>query len=451
MAKDLLIISEAIEKFLDERKYTTLRDVLKTMQAADIAALFEILPRRKLSLLFRLLPKEQAAEAFVEMDLDLQEHLIHGFSDNELKEIVDELYLDDTVDMVEELPANVVKRILAQANPETRQLINEMLQYPEDSAGSVMTTEYVDLSADMTVPDAIKHIKRTGVDKETINVCYVTSSDRKLIGEVPIRSLILAEDKQTVGEIMQKNVISVTTQEDQEEVAQTFAKYDCIALPVVDSEGRLVGIVTVDDAIDILQSEATEDIDKMAAVTPSDRPYLKLSTVAIYKSRIPWLLILMISATFTGSIITHYESALSSYLVLTASIPMLMDTGGNCGSQASVTIIRGISLQQIKFSDIFRVVWKETRVALLCGLTLAAVNFVKLIFLSKVTVTVAAVICLTLVFTVFVAKIVGCTLPILAKRVGGDPAVMASPFLTTIVDALSLIIYFEIAGVLLHI
>ena len=451
MAKDLLIISEAIEKFLDERKYTTLRDVLKTMQAADIAALFEILPRRKLSLLFRLLPKEQAAEAFVEMDLDLQEHLIHGFSDNELKEIVDELYLDDTVDMVEELQANVVKRILAQANPETRQLINEMLQYPEDSAGSVMTTEYVDLSADMTVPDAIKHIKRTGVDKETINVCYVTSSDRKLIGEVPIRSLILAEDKQTVGEIMQKNVISVTTQEDQEEVAQTFAKYDCIALPVVDSEGRLVGIVTVDDAIDILQSEATEDIDKMAAVTPSDRPYLKLSTFAIYKSRIPWLLILMISATFTGSIITHYESALSSYLVLTASIPMLMDTGGNCGSQASATIIRGISLQQIKFSDIFRVVWKETRVALLCGLTLAAVNFVKLIFLSKVTVTVAAVICLTLVFTVFVAKIVGCTLPILAKRVGGDPAVMASPFLTTIVDALSLVIYFEIAGVLLHI
>lgn len=451
MAKDLLIISEAIEKFLDERKYTTLRDVLKTMQAADIAALFEILPRRKLSLLFRLLPKEQAAEAFVEMDLDLQEHLIHGFSDNELKEIVDELYLDDTVDMVEELPANVVKRILAQANPETRQLINEMLQYPEDSAGSVMTTEYVDLSADMTVPDAIKHIKRTGVDKETINVCYVTSSDRKLIGEVPIRSLILAEDKETVGEIMQKNVISVTTQEDQEEVAQTFAKYDCIALPVVDSEGRLVGIVTVDDAIDILQSEATEDIDKMAAVTPSDRPYLKLSTFAIYKSRIPWLLILMISATFTGSIITHYESALSSYLVLTASIPMLMDTGGNCGSQASATIIRGISLQQIKFSDIFRVVWKETRVALLCGLTLAAVNFVKLILLSKVTVTVAAVICLTLIFTVFVAKIVGCTLPILAKRVGGDPAVMASPFLTTIVDALSLIIYFEIAGVLLHI
>ena len=451
MAKDLLIISDAIEKFLDERKYTTLRDVLKTMQAADIAALFEILPRRKLSLLFRLLPKEQAAEAFVEMDLDLQEHLIHGFSDNELKEIVDELYLDDTVDMVEELPANVVKRILAQANPETRQLINEMLQYPEDSAGSVMTTEYVDLSADMTVPDAIKHIKRTGVDKETINVCYVTSSDRKLIGEVPIRSLILAEDKETVGEIMQKNVISVTTQEDQEEVAQTFAKYDCIALPVVDSEGRLVGIVTVDDAIDILQSEATEDIDKMAAVTPSDRPYLKLSTFAIYKSRIPWLLILMISATFTGSIITHYESALSSYLVLTASIPMLMDTGGNCGSQASATIIRGISLQQIKFSDIFRVVWKETRVALLCGLTLAAVNFVKLILLSKVTVTVAAVICLTLVFTVFVAKIVGCTLPILAKRVGGDPAVMASPFLTTIVDALSLIIYFEIAGVLLHI
>ena len=314
-----------------------------------------------------------------------------------------------------------------------------------------MTTEYVDLSADMTVPDAIKHIKRTGVDKETINVCYVTSSDRKLIGEVPIRSLILAEDKETVGEIMQKNVISVTTQEDQEEVAQTFAKYDCIALPVVDSEGRLVGIVTVDDAIDILQSEATEDIDKMAAVTPSDRPYLKLSTFAIYKSRIPWLLILMISATFTGSIITHYESALSSYLVLTASIPMLMDTGGNCGSQASATIIRGISLQQIKFSDIVRVVWKETRGALLCGLTLAAVNFVKLILLSKVTVTVAAVICLTLVFTVFVAKIVGCTLPILAKRVGGDPAVMASPFLTTIVDALSLIIYFEIAGVLLHI
>ena len=438
-----------IETLLENKKFNTLRDVLSTMNPADIAAIFSEMPRNKIPLLFRILPKELAAESFVEMDGDFQEQLIRSFSDSELKEIIDELYLDDAVDLVEEMPANMVKRILSQADPDTRRLINEMLKYPEDSAGSIMTTEYVDLRPDMMVSEAIKHIRRTGIDKETVNICYVTDDKRRLIGAISIRTLILSQEDDVLSDIMETNIISVSTLEDQETVAQMFAKYDFTALPVVDGESRLVGIVTVDDAIDVMQEEVTEDIEKMAAITPSDKPYLRLSAFEIFKSRIPWLLLLMISATFTGSIITHFQDALAAYLVLVASIPMLMDTGGNCGSQASVTVIRGLSLHEIEFSDTLRVVWKEMRVALMCGITLAIINFGKLILLNHIAPGVATVICVTLVFTVFVAKLVGCTLPILAKRIGFDPAVMASPFITTIVDALSLFIYFKMATLLL--
>lgn len=446
-----MILTETVNTLLDNKKYATLRDILMTMQAVDIAAIFEELVPQKLSLLFRLLPKDLATDTFVEMTPELQQHLIRSFSDSELKEVLDELYMDDTVDLVEEMPANIVKRILAQSNSKTRQLINEMLKYPEDSAGSIMTTEYVDLYPDMTVAEAIEHIRQTGIDKETINVCYVTNSSRQFIGEVSIRTLILASRDSTVESVMTTNTVSVSTKEDQENVAHIFTKYGCIVVPVVDSENRLVGIVTVDDAMDVIRDETTEDIDKMAAIMPSDKPYLRLSTLEIFKSRIPWLLFLMISATFTGSIITHFQDALSSYLVLVASIPMLMDTGGNCGSQASVTVIRGISLHEIEFRDTLKVIWKEMRVSVLCGVTLAAVNFVKLMAFNGVGVQIAAVICLTLVCTVIVAKLVGCSLPILAKRIGFDPAVMASPFITTIVDAVSLFIYFTIAGALLGI
>ena len=451
MAELTTTMETTIESLLEAKKYATLRDILAVMNAADVAALFEELSRNKIPLLFRLMPKELAAETFVEMESDFQEQLIRSFSDSELKEIIDELYLDDAVDLVEEMPANVVKRILSQADPETRRLINEMLKYPEDSAGSIMTTEYVDLRPEMTTMDAVKHIRRTGIDKETVNVCYVTDRSRKLIGAITIRTLITADEDATLEELMEQNVISVTTQEDQETVANMFAKYDFTAMPVVDGEGRLVGIVTVDDAIDVMQEEVTEDIEKMAAITPSDKPYLRLSVFEIFKSRIPWLLLLMISATFTGSIITHFQDALSAYIVLVASIPMIMDTGGNCGSQASVTIIRGLSLHEIEFSDTLKVIWKEIRVSVMCGICLAIINFAKLLLLNHLTVTVALVICVTLVFTVFFAKLVGCVLPILAKRIGFDPAVMASPFITTIVDALSLFIYFRMATLILGI
>lgn len=451
MADNIVILTDTVTALLESKKYTTLRDILLTMQPVDIAALFEDLFLQKISLLFRLLPKDLATETFVEMSSELQEYLILSFSDKELKDVIDELYMDDMVDIVEEMPANIVKRILAQADSEARQLINEILKYPVDSAGSIMTTEYVDLYPYMSVSDAIEHIRQTGVDRETINVCYVTNGSRQLVGEVPIRTLILSDAESKVEDVMATNIISVPTKEDKENVAHIFTKYGCIVVPVVDSENRLVGIVTVDDAMDVIRDEATEDIDKMAAITPSDTPYLKLSAFQIYKSRIPWLLLLMISATFTGSIITHFQDAISSYLVLAASIPMLMDTGGNCGSQASVTVIRGISLHEINFADTLKVLWKETRVSLLCGITLAAVNFLKLMLLNHVEAGIAAVICVTLVFTVFVAKLVGCLLPIFAKRAGFDPAVMASPFITTIVDALSLFIYFKTAGIILGI
>ena len=452
MAERTATLEGTITALAEQKKYPALRDILVTMNPADVAALFDEIDEHLLPLLFRLLPKDMAAETFVEMEPDPQELLIRGFSDSELKEVVDELYVDDAVDLVEEMPANVVRRILKQADPETRRLINNILQYPDDCAGSLMTTEFVDLLPTMTVADAVKRIKRTGTDKETINICYVIDDGRHLLGTVSIRTLILSEDDEPVAEIMQENVISVGTLTDQEDATALFSKYDLTVLPVVDNENRLVGIITVDDALDVLETETTEDIEIMGGMTPTDKPYLKTSVWETFKARFPWLLLLMISATFTGQIISSFENALAAAAVLTAYIPMLMDTGGNSGSQASVTVIRGISLGDIEFSDYFKVLWKEIRVAVICGVALAAANFVKLMLVDRllfhnpeVTVTVAAVICLTMVCTILCAKVVGCTLPMLAERLGFDPAVMSSPFITTIVDALSLLIYFRFA------
>ena len=455
LQKERAELLEKIEELFGRKRYPELRDLLLPMEAADIASLCRDLDE-KVPVVFRLLPKELAAEVFVELDSDDQELLIHSFSNTELKEVLDELYLDDAADIVEEMPAGVVKRILRHCDPEMRKSINEVLKYPEDSAGSIMTTEFVDLKATMTVEDALKRIRRTGPDKETINICYVIDDRRHLIGLLTIRTLLLAEEDDVIGDIMERHLIAVQTLDDQEAVARALGKYDFLALPVVDKEERLVGIVTVDDAIDVLQEEVTEDIEKMAAILPSDKPYLKTSTLETYKARIPWLLLLMISATFTGQIIASFERALAAATILTAYIPMLMDSGGNCGSQASVTVIRGLSLGEINFSDFFRVLWKELRVAAVCGVTLAAANFAKLMLIDRmlfhnpmVTVHVAAVICGTLVCTVVCAKLVGCSLPMLAKRIGFDPAVMASPFITTIVDAISLLIYFRFASAIL--
>ena len=449
-------------ELLSSKQYAALHRYLDTLNPADIAETMEDLlsderiTTEDLARIFRLLPKELAADAFVEMDSDLQEALITAFSDKELREVIDDMFLDDTVDVIEEMPANVVKRILKNVSPEMRQSINEVLNYPEDSAGSIMTIEYVDLRPDMTVQEAFDHIRKTGVDKETIYTCYVVSAVRKLLGLVSVKDLLLANYGDKIRDVMETRVISVRTQDDQEEVANLFAKYDFTALPVVDRESRLVGIVTVDDAIEVMQEEATEDIEKMAAIMPSEHTYLKSGIQETWKQRIPWLLILMVSATFTGMIISSFEDALAAQVVLTAFIPMLMDTGGNSGSQSSVTIIRGMSLGDIEFSDLWRVVWKESRVALLCGVTLAAVNFAKILLVDRmllhnpsVTIPVAAVVCLTLIATVFFAKLVGCTLPMVAKRLGFDPAVMASPLLTTIVDAVTLLIYFQSAKLLL--
>lgn len=442
--------AEEIEEMLNAKRYRELKTIFSSMEPADIALVFEDVPDTQLPLLFRILPKDMAAEVFVEMDNDSQELLIAAFSDRELKEVLDEMYVDDTVDIIEEMPASVVKRILRQADPETRRQINEILQYPDDSAGSIMTIEYVSLKADMTVADAFTRIRRTGEDKETIYTCYVTDKDRRLIGVVSVRTLLLADPADLICEIMETNLTCATTLEDKEEVAQKFSKYDYLALPVVDQENRLVGIVTIDDAMDVLQEENTEDIEMMAAITPTDKPYMRTGVFETFKKRIPWLLLLMISATFTGRIITSFENSLRRYVVLTAFIPMLMDTGGNAGGQASVTIIRGLSLNEIEFGDVFRVIWKEIRVAFFCGITLAAANFIKLLFLDRVGVQVATIVCLTLLITVLIAKLVGCSLPMFAKKIGFDPAVMASPFITTIVDAISLMVYFQIAATLLH-
>ena len=445
---------ETIKVLLDDKKFSTLRDILITMKPFDIAAVFENLQDEKMPILFRILPKELAAETFVEMDDETQEFLIHGFSDSELKEVVDELFVDDAVDLIEEMPANVVKRILRQADKDMRKQINELLKYPEDSAGSIMTTEFIVLRPDMTAEMAIKRIRRTGVDKETIYTCYVTDANNKLIGITTVKDLLLAEDDELVKSIMEENVISVTTLADQEQVAQMFSNYNFLALPVVDNENRLVGIVTIDDAIDVIQEEATEDIEKMAAVLPSDKPYMKTSVFGLYKKRAPWLLILMLSATFTSAIISSFEAVLANVLILSSFIPMITGSGGNAGSQASVSVIRALSLGEIPFKSIFLVLWKEFRVSILCGITLAAANFVKLLLFDlngqENAFMIALVISLTLVGTIIMAKLVGSSLPLLASKVGFDPAVMANPLISTVCDSLSLLIYFGVAKLILH-
>ena len=447
-------LTETIKVLLDDKKFSTLRDILITMKPYDIAAVFENLQDEKMPILFRILPKELAAETFVEMDDETQEFLIHGFSDSELKEVVDELFVDDAVDLIEEMPANVVKRILRQADKDMRKQINELLKYPEDSAGSIMTTEFIVLRPDMTAEMAIKRIRRTGVDKETIYTCYVTDANNKLIGITTVKDLLLAEDDELVKSIMEENVISVTTLADQEQVAQMFSNYNFLALPVVDNENRLVGIVTIDDAIDVIQEEATEDIEKMAAVLPSDKPYMKTSVFGLYKKRAPWLLILMLSATFTSAIISSFEAVLANVLILSSFIPMITGSGGNAGSQASVSVIRALSLGEIHFRSIFLVLWKEFRVSILCGITLAAANFVKLLLFDlngqENAFMIALVISLTLVGTIIMAKLVGSSLPLLASKVGFDPAVMANPLISTVCDSLSLLIYFGVAKLILH-
>ena len=446
-------IIEKIQSLYGKKEFSTLKGLLSQMNPADIASVLdEVTPSQRL-LLFRLLAKEEAAETFVELDSDTQESLIHAFSDTELKEVLDELYIDDAVDVVEEMPATVVKRILKNADSEMRESINALLKYPEDSAGSIMTPEFVDLKKDMTVEDAFKRIRRTGVDKETIYTCYVCDSSRKLIGVTTVKELLLHDYEDVIGDFMETNTISLNTLDDQELATQLFDKYNFLALPVVDMESRLVGIITVDDAIDVIQEENTEDLQKMNAMLPTEKTYLKTSVLETWKSRFPWLLLLMISATFTGSIITGFEDKLSSLTILTAFIPMLMDTGGNSGGQASVTVIRAMSLGEVTFKDYFKVIWKEIRVGLLCGSALAVVNFAKIWIVDKtmfhndeITLMVDLAICTTLVIEIVFAKFIGCSLPMLAKKLGFDPAVMASPFITTIVDALSLLVYFSIAS-----
>ena len=446
-------LTETIRVLLEEKKYNTLRDILETMKPYDIAAVFEQLQDEKTPILFRILPKETAAETFVEMDDETQQFLIHGFSDSELKEVVDELFVDDAVDLIEEMPANVVKRILRQADKDMRKQINELLKYPDDSAGSIMTTELITLRPDMTAEMAIKRIRRTGVDKETIYTCYVTDNNGKLIGIATVKDLLLADDDAPVKDLMEENVIAVTTLDDQEQVAQMFSNYNFLALPVVDNENRLVGIVTIDDAIDVLQEEATEDIEKMAAVLPSDKPYMK-SVWGIYTKRIPWLLVLMLSATFTSTIISSFDDVLSGVIILSSFIPMITGSGGNAGSQASVSVIRALSLGEVEFKAMFKVLWKELRVSVLCGLTLAVANFVKLMIFDLNGVpnalTIALVVSLTLLGTIMMSKIVGSSLPLLASKIGFDPAVMANPLISTVCDSLSLLIYFAIASNILQ-
>ena len=445
---DLDLLLELVE----QRKFRSLKELLSQMNEVDIAEFLDELDVEQEILVFRLLPKDTAAEVFTYLEnTEDQEKLIGALSDRELREVLDELYLDDTVDIIEDMPANVVSRILRTTDASTRSQINQLLNYPKDSAGSIMTTEFVFLHPDATVEESFARIRSVGIDKETIYTCYVTQN-RVLLGVVTVKTLLLSPYETKIKDIMETNVISVTTHEDKEDVAQMFSKYDLSALPVVDGENRLVGIITFDDAMDVMEEEATEDFEKMAAILPGDKPYLKTGVFETWRSRIPWLLMLMLSATFSGMIITHFESALAACVVLTSFITMLSGTGGNSGSQSSVAVIRALSLGEVEFSDMLAVVWKELRVALLCGVCLAGANFVKMMLVDRmlmhnpqVTVSVALVVCLTLMCTVVCAKIVGCTLPMAAEKIGIDPAVMAAPFITTVVDALSLLIYFAIA------
>ena len=454
---DIKLVEKALE-LLESKKFSELRTLLEEQNPADINDVIDELSDEKSVLVYRLLPKELAAEVFVEMDSDKQEYLINIFSDSQLKDVLDELYYDDTADIIEEMPANVVKRILKVASPDVRKAVNDLLKYPEDSAGSIMTTEVVRLRRSLTVEESLLIIRSVGVNKETIYTCYVTDDKNHLIGIVTAKDLLLADRDEVISEIMEDNVISVNTLADTESIALMFSKYDFLALPVVDNEDRLVGIITVDDAIDVMQEETEEDFSKISGITPNDTEYLKTPVIKLWASRIPWLMILMISATFTGMIISKFESALAVLPILTAFIPMLMGTGGNAGSQASVTVIRGISLGQVEFRDFFKVLWKECRVSLLCGIVLGVAAVGKVMLVDnllmrnpEVTIFVALVVGLTLFATIVSAKIIGCALPLLAKKTGLDPAVMASPLITTLIDTVSLLVYFYFATLILDI
>ncbi|WP_270526332.1 magnesium transporter [Longibaculum muris] len=452
MEKRIEELENQIKDLLNDKKYHQIRELLVDLNEADIAEIIETIDNKEdVVRIFRLLPKDSAADVFSYIPVEYEQMIIESLTNREIGQIMNDLYSDDAVDMLEEMPANVVKKVLAATDKETRRDINSLLKYPEDSAGSIMMVEYVDLRAYMSVSDAIDRIRQTGVDKETINTCYVTDAQKHLLGIVTLREIILAKTDENIKDLMTENVITFHTLDDQEEVAKQFQKYDFGAMPVVDNENRLVGIITVDDVMDILEEEATEDIEMMAAITPTDQPYMKTSIFDTYKKRIPWLLLLMISASITGKIIQGFETALSTYVILTAFIPMLMDTGGNCGSQASVSVIRALSLDEVEFKELPLVVWKEMKVSILVGATLAIANFVKIMLIDQTSMLVAFVVCMTLFVTVVVAKFVGCTLPILADKIGFDPAVMASPFITTIVDALSLLVYFNVAGAFLGI
>ena len=440
-----------LQELIEQKAYAEFRKEVLELNEADVASVVTELSEAEQLKIFRILPKNIAADVFSYLPIETQQDILVSLTDKEASGIIENLYADDAADLLEEMPANVVHRLLALTSSETRRDINQLLQYPEDSAGSIMTVEYIDLKEETTVAQAIEKIRTTGIDKETINNCFVLDRARHLIGIVTLRKLLLSAPDELVQDVMTDNVISVKTLTDQEEVSRIVMKYDFTVVPVVDSENRMVGIVTVDDVVDIIEQEATEDIEKVAAITPTDKPYMRTGVLETFWKRIPWLMFLMLSAAFTGSIITSFESALAKQVVLTAFIPMLMGTGGNAGGQASVTIIRGLSLDEIRYRDIFRVLWKEFRVAICCGIVLAGVNFAKLLFLDQVGMMVAVVVSLSLVATVVIVKLMGCSLPVLAKRIGVDPAVMASPFITTIVDTLSLVIYFKIATVLLGI
>jgi len=447
---------DELNEMLENRSMRALQLRLEDMNEFDVAEFLSEIDEKKRPMVFRMLSKETAAEVFANFDVEDQEDVINSITDSELAGIMDELYVDDAVDMMEELPANVVKRVMRAATPDTRRLINQYLHYPENSAGSIMTAEFIDLKKYMNVREAIARIRRIGEDKETIYTCFVTSGDRKLEGVVSVKDLLLHDDEVIIEDIMDRNVVYSVTTDDQEEVSEKISDYDLLAIPVVDKESRLVGIVTVDDVIDVMEEETTEDFEKMAAMTPSDKPYSRTGALDMWKNRIPWLMFLMLSATFTSMIINDFEDALAAQAVLVGFIPMLMGTGGNSGAQASTAVIRSISLGDTEPGDILKVIWKEWRVAILCGLSLAAINFLKMLLVDRmllgndgVTVVVAATVSLSIVFIVMFAKVVGSTLPILAEKIGVDPAVMANPLISTITDAVSLLIYFAMARMLL--
>ena len=442
---------DRIEKLIEEKKYTKIKALLSNMNEFDIALILEELPHNELIKIFRLLPKDIAADVFAYLETDTERQVISSLSDSEAVSILNDMYSDDATDLIDEMPANVVNKLLSKVNPQTRHNINQLLKYEDNSAGSIMSVEYLDFKEYNSIKDALKKIKKEYDDKEIIDTCYITDKKRKLVGEIKLKDLVINDENTPLNEIMNTDINFVNTSTDQEEVARIIKDYDLTSIAVVDSENKLVGIITIDDIMDILEDETTEDIEKMAAITPTEKSYLKLSVFDLFKSRIPWLLILMISAAFTGKIIEHYELALSSYVILTSFIPMLMNTGGNAGGQSSATIIRALSLDDIEFKDILKVIFKEFRVSILVGITLSIVSFLKLVFIDNISLSISFVVSLSLIITVCAAKIIGSSLPILAKKLGLDPTVIANPFITTLVDAITLFVYFNIASSILNI